>query len=352
MEFKPIEWTGDAIVLLDQTKLPHVINHVHCEDANQTALAIQRMVVRGAPAIGVTAAFAMALEAKRSDATDASTLLTDLEQCRSVLAASRPTAVNLSWALDRLITVARKTATCTVSTKEIARKLEAEALLIVDEEVEANRRMGQHGAKLIANNAQVLTHCNTGTLATVGYGTAGGIIRAANDLGKTPRVWVDETRPFLQGSRLTTWELMQHGINCTLICDNMAASLMLNKNVDLAIVGADRIAANGDVANKIGTYNVAVLCHHHNIPFYVAAPTSTIDLNTLSGKEIPIEQRSPTEVTTLGGTLLAPDGVAVHNPAFDVTPHELITGIVTETGLLQAPYVESLGTATSSKDTP
>ena len=312
---KPIRWKGKSLELLDQRLLPGKVSYVKCTTAAQVAKAIKDMVVRGAPAIGCAAAFGVVLGKGSASSFE-------------ILSKSRPTAVNLFWALNRM----RK-----------AKDLEAEAKAIFDEDLAGNRAMGKLGATLIPEGARVMTHCNTGALATAGYGTALGVIRASKS--KIKGVIANETRPYLQGARLTAWELVQEGIPCTLITDNMAGHLMSRGEVDVIVVGADRIAANGDTANKIGTYSVAVLAREHRIPFYVAAPLSTIDLKTPDGQHIPIEERNAREVTHVGGSQLVPEGALVWNPAFDVTPHQLIAGIITERGIFRPPYTESLAQA-------
>jgi methylthioribose-1-phosphate isomerase len=338
--FDTIRWEGDAVVLIDQRVLPTREEYVRCRDAAAVADAIRDMVVRGAPAIGVTAAMGVALGLKQSRAPDARALRAELEALGALLGATRPTAVNLFWAIDRM---KRKFEELLPEGLEAIRAgMEKEALAIHREDVEMCRRMGAHGAKLLEDGARILTHCNAGALATAGYGTALGMMRAAVEAGKKISVFSDETRPFLQGARLTAWELMKDGIPVTLITDNMAGHLMAKGEIDCAIVGADRIAGNGDVANKIGTYTVAVLAKEHGLPFYVVAPTSTFDLTLSSGKEIPIEERSSNEVTHVQGVRLAPEGVGIRNPAFDVTPHHLVSAIVCENGVARAPYVESL----------
>jgi methylthioribose-1-phosphate isomerase len=310
---EPIRWTGAALELLDQRKLPAQTVYVACHTAAEVALAIRDMVVRGAPAIGCAAAFGIALDAKRG---------ASLEPAYEALAKSRPTAVNLFWALERM---------------RRARDEEAEARAILAEDLAANRAMGAHGAALVPDGARVMTHCNAGALATAGYGTALGVIRAARDSGKRISVIVNETRPYLQGARLTAWEMVEEKIPATLIADNMAGHLMARGEVDLVIVGADRIAANGDVANKIGTYTLAVLARRHGLPFYVAAPLSTFDPAIADGSQIPIEERGADEVTGYGGVRWAPQGVRVRNPAFDVTPAELVSALVCEKGVVPAP---------------
>jgi methylthioribose-1-phosphate isomerase len=338
--FDTIRWEDDAVVLIDQRVLPTREEYVYCRDAAAVAEAIRDMVVRGAPAIGVTAAMGIALGLKQSRAADARALRADMESLEALLAATRPTAVNLFWAIDRM---KRKFEELLPEGVEATRAgMEKEAISIHREDIEMNRRMGAHGEKLLKDGVRILTHCNAGALATAGYGTALGMMRAAVEAGKRISVFSDETRPFLQGARLTAWELMKDGIPVTLITDNMAGYLMAKGEIDCAIVGADRIAGNGDVANKIGTYSVAVLAKEHGLPFYVVAPTSTFDLTLSSGKEIPIEERSPNEVTHVQGVRLAPEGVGIRNPAFDVTPHHLVSAIVCENGIARAPYVESL----------
>jgi methylthioribose-1-phosphate isomerase len=338
--FETIRWEGDAVVLIDQRALPTREEYVSCRDAVAVAAAIRDMVVRGAPAIGVTAAMGIALGLKKSGARDASALREEMESLSALLAATRPTAVNLFWGIERM---KRKFEELVPAGVEAAKAgMEREALAIHREDVELNRRMGAHGEKLLKDGARILTHCNAGALATAGYGTALGMMRAAVEAGKKIEVFSDETRPFLQGARLTAWELAKDRIPVTLITDNMAGYLMAKGEIDCAIVGADRIAANGDVANKIGTYTVAVLAKEHGLPFYVVAPTSTFDLTIPSGKEIPIEERSPAEVTHVQGVPIAPDGVGIRNPAFDVTPNRLVTAIVCENGVARAPYAESL----------
>jgi methylthioribose-1-phosphate isomerase len=332
-------WEPGAVCLIDQTKLPHARETVRCESVEAVAVAIRELVVRGAPAIGVTAAYGMALAARKSAATDRTGLLDELVRAKKMLDASRSTAVNLSWATGRMLGVARKTDPGVV---ENAERLLAEAHEIRDEDKRMCRRIGEHGAALLGRGSRVLTHCNAGGLATTGYGTALAPIRMAHEEGKELHVFVDETRPFLQGARLTAWELREAGIPLTLITDSMAAHFMGRGEVDCVIVGADRIVANGDVANKIGTYGLAVLARAHAIPFYVAAPTTTIDLSLKSGEEIPIEQRDPEEVTHLGDQPLAPEGVHAAYPAFDVTPHGLVTAIITERGIVEQAYEKEL----------
>jgi len=340
MEIRTLEWRKRKLFLLDQTKLPLRECYVSCSSHREVAAAIRTMIVRGAPAIGVAAAFGLVLGAKKTRTKAYSSFRKEIEAIGDLLIAARPTAVNLLWAVERLKEVVRQNSGEPL--EEIQDLLEQEARRILEEDVKANRAMGRQGRILIPDGASILTHCNAGALATAGYGTALGVIRAAFEEGKNIQVFVDETRPFLQGARLTAWELMKEKIPCILITDNMAGSLMAQGKIDLAIVGADRIAANGDVANKIGTYSVAVLCDAHRLPFYVAAPLSTIDLKTKTGREIPIEERSPEEVTSAGGQKVAPRGVRVLNPAFDVTPHRYIHAIVTERGIVYKPFARNL----------
>lgn len=329
-----VEWKNGAVRLLDQSRLPGVVEFLDCRDYQTVSDAIRTLKVRGAPAIGVTAAMGVALGAQTIQTTDHVTFTQAVLKICDELAATRPTAVNLFWAIERMKRRLESLHGQPVST--IKQLLISESQAILEEDIRLCKTMGRHGATLIQDGQTVLTHCNAGSLATAGYGTALGVIRAAWEQGKKIKVIADETRPVLQGARLTAWELMEDGIPVTLITDNMAGSLMRQGKIQLCVVGADRIAANGDVANKIGTYSVAVLAKAHNIPFYVAAPYSTIDLKTKSGDEIPIEQRNPLEVTSIHGSHpVAPKDVAVYNPAFDVTPAELITGIITERGVFK-----------------
>ena len=337
-----IDWQDDVVVMIDQRKLPSKEIYVRCRTSNEVARAIKSMVIRGAPAIGVAAAMGLALGVKKSTATGTRQLTADFVKNCEVMAATRPTAVNLFWAIDRMKRVFGEAVQAGASVQDVGRRLEAEARAIHDEDLASCRALGMHGAALVPAEATVLTHCNAGALATAGYGTALGVIRAAAETGKTVRVLADETRPFLQGARLTAWELVKDGIDTTVITDNMAGALMRDGLIDLVVVGADRIAANGDTANKIGTYSVAVLAREHGIPFYIAAPLSTIDLATADGSGIPIEERPASEVTTVGNTTVTPAGAKIRNPAFDVTPHRYIAGIITERGVCTAPFTESL----------
>ena len=337
---KTLEWTAEGVRLIDQRKLPTEETYVLCRDYEEVAEAIRNMTVRGAPAIGVTAAMGVALGARDADAGHVSELRRAFDEICETLAGTRPTAVNLFWAIQRMRDKFESVTELPVD--RIRQELIAEAQRMYVEDIAANEAMGRHGAALLPASGGVLTHCNAGALATCGYGTALGVIRAAVEQGKKIQVFADETRPFLQGSRLTAWELMQDRIPTTVISDNMAGAMMKQGKIGAVVVGADRIAANGDVANKIGTYSVAVLAKAHGIPFYVAAPVSTIDLETPDGGRIPIEQRSAREVTHMAGRQIAPEGVKVENPAFDVTPNAYVTAIVTERGVAQAPYSESL----------
>src|SRR5215203_1208992 len=340
-----IEWQDDTIVMVDQRKLPGQELYIRCRNAQEVARAIRTMVIRGAPAIGVAAAMGLALGMQRSTAKGTRQFAVEFQKICDMMAATRPTAVNLFWAIDRMKGAFAAGAQAGESPEEIARRLEQEARAIHDEDVANCRLMGGIGAALVSDGARVLTHCNAGALATAGYGSALGVIRAAVEQGKKIAVFADETRPFLQGARLTAWELVRDGINTTVITESMAGPLMRDGEIDIVVVGADRIAANGDTANKIGTYTVAVLAHEHKIPFYVAAPISTIDLATAEGKLIPIEERDQREVTHFGTARVTPEGAHTRNPAFDVTPHRYITGIITERGILRPPYSESLKAA-------
>ncbi|MFB3813182.1 MAG: S-methyl-5-thioribose-1-phosphate isomerase [Terriglobales bacterium] len=337
---KTLEWTGAGVRFIDQTKLPTEETYVTCTTYQEVAEAIRTMIVRGAPAIGVAAAMGIALGVRDAQADSVAELRPEFERICQTMAATRPTAVNLFWAVRRMRAKFEESAHLPVA--QLKQALITEAKRMYAEDIAANEAMGRHGATLMPASGGVLTHCNAGALATCGYGTALGVIRAAVDAGKRIQVFADETRPFLQGSRLTAWELMKDGIPTTLISDNMAGAIMRLGKIQAVVVGADRIAANGDTANKIGTYTVAVLAHEHQIPFYVAAPFSTVDLETPDGSRIPIEQRSPNEVTHLAGRRIAPEGVLVENPAFDVTPAKYIAAIITERGIARAPYEQSL----------
>lgn len=344
--FKTIEWTPDGVRMIDQTRLPGEEVYVTCRTYGDVADAIRSMVIRGAPAIGVAAAMGVALGIQASSASTVDALRAEFETISATISATRPTAVNLFWAVRRMRAVFERAIEETGAEAdriETAKKrLVAEAAGMLEEDIAINKAMGRNGAELFGSSMTVLTHCNAGALATGGYGTALGVIRSAVAGGKQIRVFADETRPFLQGARLTAWELAQDGIPVTLITDNMAGHFMKQGRIQAAIVGADRIAANGDVANKIGTYSVAVLSHENGIPFYVAAPVSTIDMSLASGELIPIEERAPAEVTQLAGVAIAPPGVAALHPAFDVTPNRYVTAIITERGVARPPYVESL----------
>ena len=335
-----LRWNAGVLEMLDQRALPSSVTYIAYDSATTVADGIKTMVVRGAPAIGCAAAYGVALEALRLRHLPRDAFVAALAQGMAILAASRPTAVNLFWALDRMR--AKLGALHALTVTQVADALLAEAHAISAEDVRLNRAMGAHGATLLRDGMRVLTHCNAGALATAGHGTALGVIRSAVEAAKKIHVYADETRPFLQGARLTAWELMQDNIPVTLIADNAAGLLMRRGAIDAVIVGADRVAANGDVANKIGTYSVAVLARRHGIPFYVAAPLSTIDLNTASGDDIPIEERAASEVTGYGETQWAPTGVAVKNPVFDVTPAELVSALITERGVVFAPDFEKI----------
>src|SRR5437870_9440344 len=343
---KTVEWTNEGVRMLDQRLLPNEEKYLMLRSYEEVADAIKKMVVRGAPAIGVSAAMGLALGASQSVGTSVADLEFDFNFMCKVMEATRPTAVNLFWAIERMRGVIAKAKSENVrDEEEIKKRLTEEALLIYNEDIEANRAIGLFGGELIPDGATVLTHCNAGALATAGdYGTALGVIRGAIKTGKKVAVIADETRPFLQGARLTAWELAKDNIPVTVITDNMAGHVMKQGKVDCVVVGADRIAANGDTANKIGTYMVAVLAMQHNIPFYVAAPLSTVDLSTATGDDIPIVERDAKEVTHVREHQLTPDGVDVHNFAFDVTPNELIAAIVTDRGIARPPYTESLRT--------
>ena len=337
-----IAFENDAVVMVDQRKLPSAEVYVRCKTALEVAKAIKTMVIRGAPAIGVAAAMGIALGMEKSKATGTKQFAVEFQKTCDLMAATRPTAVNLFWAIERMKRSFSDGALAGESVDQLKTRLRLEAQTIHDEDVTSCRAIGNFGATLIPDEARVLTHCNAGALATAGYGTALGVIRGAVEAGKRVRVLADETRPFLQGSRLTAWELLKDGIDTTVITDNMAGSLMFHGEIDLVVVGADRIAANGDTANKIGTYTVAILAKEHGIPFYVAAPWSTIDLDIADGTHIPIEERAAREVTHVGGNQLAPDGAGIRNPAFDVTPHKYITAIITDRGIFTPPFEKTL----------
>ena len=338
---KTLEWTDAGVRFLDQTKLPSEETYVTCATAEEVADAIRTMVVRGAPAIGVAAAMGIALGARQAEGDHVAEFRRNFEQLCELMAETRPTAVNLFWAIERMR--ARFEASVEMPVKQIQQTLITEAQRIYVEDLAANEALSKHGAALLPASGGVLTHCNAGALATAGgYGTALGVIRAAIESGKKLNVFADETRPVLQGSRLTAWELQKDGIPTTVIADNMAGAMMRQGKIGAVVVGADRIAANGDTANKIGTYTVAVLAKEHGIPFYVAAPFSSIDLETPDGSKIPIEQRAAREVTHVGATRIAPEGIKVENPAFDVTPNALIAAIITERGVAKPPLAESL----------
>src|SRR4051794_12219322 len=347
-----IDRQDDVIVMVDQRKLPGQEIYVRCRTPQEVAKAIRTMVIRGAPAIGVAAAFGIALGVRRSTAKGTRQLAVDFQKICDLMAATRPTAVNLFWAIDRMKRAFADGAQAGESAEELSARLFSEAKQIHDEDVASCKAMGAHGAAMVPENARILTHCNAGALATAGYGSALGVIRAAVEQGKKVAVFADETRPFMQGARLTAWELLRDGINTTVITESMAGPIMRAGEIDLVVVGADRIAANGDTANKIGTYTVAVLAHEHKVPFYVAAPLSTIDLATPDGDHIPIEERDQREVTHFGSSRLTPEGVKIRNPAFDVTPHRYIAGIITERGIYRAPYPEPLREAMSSLTAP
>jgi methylthioribose-1-phosphate isomerase len=337
-----LEWLPTGVNFLDQTKLPLEETYVLATDYKQVATVIRDMIVRGAPAIGVSAAMGMAIGIERSSATTVPALTEEVAVIAKTLAETRPTAVNLFWGIDEIRSLYKTLAAKNIPIPEIKSAVVAKARRMYDEDIAACKQMGAHGASLLPQEGTVLTHCNAGALATCGYGSALGVIRAAIERGHKIDVFADETRPFLQGARLTAWELMKDNIPTTVLCDNMAAALMRQGRIQAVIVGADRIAANGDVANKIGTYGVSILAREHGIPFYVAAPWSTLDLATAHGDLIPIEQRAATEVTHSNGKQMTPHGVAIENPAFDVTPAKYVTAIITERGVLRTPYEQSI----------
>ena len=339
-----VDWKNGHVVMGDQRKLPTQEIYVELRTAREVARAIEKMVIRGAPAIGVAAAMGLALGVSKSKAKGTAALATEFYKLCDMMAETRPTAVNLFWAIDRMKRVFSESARSGQSPAEIREILLAEARHVHDEDIASCRAMGEHGAAVLPDEGRVLTHCNAGALATGGYGTALGVIRAAVECGKRIAVYADETRPFLQGARLTAWELLRDGIDTPIITDGMAGPLMRRGSVDAVVVGADRIAANGDVANKIGTYSVAVLAREHDVPFYVAAPTSTVDLATADGNGIPIEERDRREVTHVGSSRVAPEDAGVWNPAFDITPHQFVSAIITEHGICRSPYSDSLKT--------
>jgi methylthioribose-1-phosphate isomerase len=337
MAVRTIQWQKDRVIMLDQRLLPHKEVYQVCRNYQEVAQAIRRMVIRGAPAIGVAAAMGMALGASKAREKNFDR---EFERIFLTLSKTRPTAINLFWALERMRKVYADNRSRGV--EKVKRLLQEEAQKIYKEDIAANKQLGKFGATLLQSTRRLMTHCNAGALATAGYGTALGVIRALKESGQEVEVWVNETRPFLQGARLTAWELKKEKIPATLITDNMAGYLMQEGKVDAVVVGCDRVAANGDVANKIGTYGIAVLAKRHGIPFYVAGPTSSIDVDCLSGKDIPIEQRDPTEVSHIFGRALAPKGVRIFNPAFDVTSQDLISAIITEKGVIHPPYQENI----------
>lgn len=344
---KTIEYVDGVVRMIDQTRLPAEKEFVDCRTIEEVGHAIKTMVIRGAPAIGVAAAMGVSLGADSIEASSYEDFYRILGEKCDRLGQSRPTAVNLAWGINRMKQVAQKNKALAIS--QIKSKLKEEALNILTEDISTNQTMGQHGQTLVKDGSVILTHCNAGALATAGFGTALGVVRAAANAGKDIKVLANETRPFLQGARLTTWELKEDGIPVKLITDNMCGFFMNKQEIDLVVVGADRIAANGDVANKIGTYMVAVLAKENNIPFYVAAPVSTLDLSLASGKEIPIEERSSEEVTRINQKQISPEGVEAAHPAFDITPNHLVTAIITENGIARAPFTETLKALASKK---
>ena len=340
MTIQPLQWKNDRVFLLDQRILPEKELYLECRTYQDVAHAIKCMVVRGAPAVGIAAAMGIALGVQAIPEKNKKGFLTQFDKICNTIASTRPTAVNLFWAIEKMKKLVYQN--LRASLKVLSLLLKKEALKILKEDIESNKRMGNYGSKLIKNGATILTHCNAGALATGGYGTALGVIRAAKAQGKKVQVIADETRPFLQGARLTAWELKKDSIPVTVITDSMAAFMMQQKRIDAIIVGADRIAANGDTANKIGTYSLAILAKEHKIPFYVAAPLSTIDFNIKTGKEIPIEQRDKKEVSHIRGKRMVPRGVSIWNPAFDVTPNRFISAIITDHGVVKKPYQKNL----------
>jgi methylthioribose-1-phosphate isomerase len=344
---KTIEYIDGVVRMIDQTRLPSEKEFIDCRTIEEVGHAIKTMVIRGAPAIGVAAAMGVSLGAGSIEASTFEGFYQELEEKCDRLGQSRPTAVNLAWAIKRMKSVAQNNKSLSII--DLKSRLNEEALTILTEDIATNEAMGQHGQTLVADGNVILTHCNAGALATAGFGTALGVVRASVNAGKNIRVLANETRPFLQGARLTTWELNEDNIPVKLITDNMCGFFMNKKEIDVVIVGADRIAANGDVANKIGTYMVAVLAKENNIPFYVAAPISTLDLSLSSGKEIPIEERSSEEVTNINKKRITPEGVEAAHPAFDITPNHLVTAIITENGIARAPFTESLKALANQK---
>lgn len=335
-----IYWDSDVVKLIDQTKLPNELAYIECRTKEDIWAAIKTLQIRGAPAIGISAAFGVYLGMKEKEAKDYDEFKNELDNVISYLRSVRPTAVNLNWALSRMKKAVEENKTGNIA--NLKKTLLLESLKILEEDKKICRKMAESGYSLIPDNSAILTHCNAGGLATADYGTALGVLFYAKEKGRKFHVYVDETRPVLQGARLTAWELMQAGISCTLICDNMSASLMKKEKISLVIVGADRIACNGDTANKIGTYSIACLADFHKIPFYVAAPRSTFDVDMKDGDSIPIEERDPKEIKYIGGRLIAPEKVDVYNPAFDVTPNRLITAFITEMGIINPPYEENI----------
>ena len=344
---KTIEYVDGVVIMIDQTRLPLEKVFVNCKTIEDVGQAIKTMIIRGAPAIGVAAALGVSLGADTIEASSFDEFYSTMEKQCDQLGKSRPTAVNLAWAINRMKQLAKDSKNLPIS--ELKARLKEEALTILTEDVSINKAMGQYGQTLVKNENVILTHCNAGALATAGFGTALGVIRASMNAGKNIRVLANETRPFLQGARLTAWELKEDNIPVKLITDSMCGFFMKNKKVDLVVVGADRIAANGDIANKIGTYMVAVLAKENNIPFYVAAPVSTLDLSLASGDEIPIEERSAEEVVNINKIRVAPEGIEVAHPAFDITPNKLVTAIITEDGIAYPPFIDSLKTMAQKK---
>jgi len=346
MPVPTLKWQDDALVLLDQTRLPTEVVYLTCRDVETVARAIEELKVRGAPAIGVAAAFGVVVGARQALECAPEDFRRQVAVAVERLARTRPTAVNLFWALEQMRQVVDENRDA--DSQAVCARLLAAAQRLFEEDRDICRRLGRHGATLLQDGYKVITHCNAGGLATADYGTALGVIYAAQEKHKKITVFADETRPLLQGSRLTAWELMQSGVDVRVICDNMAAAVMRRERIDCVIVGADRIAANGDVANKIGTYGLSILAREHGVPFYVAAPVSTLDITLASGDEIPIEERRPEEITHGMGKQTAPDGVEVFNPAFDVTPHALVTAIISEKGIARPPFAPALRTWVSS----